>query len=1261
MRKNTKKVDIIIIAVLLLLIAGGILLALLPQKEQQAEKSAAASAGSSGSISYKDYIGKRVGIVTGSSLEKPTFTFLPDSEYFYYDTLSDLILALKQNKIDCFMYDEPILRMIHIEQPEIGYLSDMLKKEDYSFAFQKNSEKADVLIGQFNEMLSEFGSDGTLKKMEDKWFSAGSEKNRVDFSGLDDTNGTLNIVTISTNVPFSMISDGELTGYSIELVEKFCRRYGYDCNFDQTGVASAIAGISAGHYDILAACATVTEERKESMNFSDPIYTGGIALAVSASDIAQSYYTVTEDTPLSYFADKKIGILTGSAYEPVVKRIFPNAAYVYYDLVSDLALATVSGKIDGYLMSIEQATTMKAENPTLFWLKEAADEVPYAFAFPKTEKGAALRDKINEFIAKLRADGTLDTLLDKWTKGNIEQSVDLTGFSGENGTLNIACTGTIPPYEFAYNGMLTGYEIELVAMFCREYGYNPSFSVMTFAGVVPGIASGKYDMAAANLTVTEERAESVYFSDKQSGSTIVMVTASDGNAGTNDSAVEDRPFSYYAENKKIGVITASLYEGMINERFPGADLYQFNNQADLGVALDSGVIDSFIVPKATAEEFVKQYDSMTMLKEVFTKVPYGFAFERSADKEYLRDQMNDFLEKIRADGTYDELVSVWFGDDEDKKVVDTSGLTGENGTLNLITTATMQPYSYIKDGENVGFEIDIATRYCREYGYALNISTAEFSAMIPAVTSGMVDIACANIMITKERAESVNFSDPYYTTDAIPVVKKETDTNEAKLVPAVTLDELNSPDRTVGVWTGASGMLAVEKYLPEAKELMYESLTAALEAVRAGQIDAFVFERRQLQIAVDSGISGVMLLDDNLGESIDVAIGLSRVTKVSGLEDSINRFIAEKNADGTLDDMFRRWAVDKNYTMPEIEPAASPEFTLVVGTTGTVEPYSFYYEKELTGYDVEMARRFAAWLGADIEFKVIDYSGIIAAAQSGSIDCIFANLNITDERREAIDFSDPIYPIENGILVRAVSVQETEPEQSWLDSIVLSFEKNFIREDRWKLIVEGIVTTCIITVMSAIFGSVLAFLVCMFRRTGSRLANVISNIYVKLLQGTPIVVLLMILYYVVLGKSGLDAAWVAVIGFTLNFGAYASEIMRSGIESIDAGQREAALALGYNENQAFFKFIFPQAAVRFLPVYRGEIVSLLKSTSIVGYIAIQDLTKMSDIIRSRTYEAFFPLIATAIIYFILAWIISLILKLILKGIDKRSRKRGALK
>ena len=148
----------------------------------------------------------------------------------------------------------------------------------------------------------------------------------------------------------------------------------------------------------------------------------------------------------------------------------------------------------------------------------------------------------------------------------------------------------------------------------------------------------------------------------------------------------------------------------------------------------------------------------------------------------------------------------------------------------------------------------------------------------------------------------------------------------------------------------------------------------------------------------------------------------------------------------------------------------------------------------------------------------------------------------------------------------------------------------------------------------------------------------------------------MILYYVVFGRSGIKAVWVAVIGFTLNFAAYGSEIMRSSIDAIDGGQREAALALGYSERQAFFDFVFPQAAVRFLPVLRGEAISLLKSTSVVGYIAIQDLTKMSDIIRSRTFEAFFPLIATALIYFALAWLIGVVAKLLLDHIDPRHKR-----
>jgi polar amino acid transport system substrate-binding protein len=151
----------------------------------------------------------------------------------------------------------------------------------------------------------------------------------------------------------------------------------------------------------------------------------------------------------------------------------------------------------------------------------------------------------------------------------------------------------------------------------------------------------------------------------------------------------------------------------------------------------------------------------------------------------------------------------------------------------------------------------------------------------------------------------------------------------------------------------------------------------------------------------------------------------------------------------------------------------------------------------------------------------------------------------------------------------------------------------------------------------------------------------------------------MILFYVVFSSSNLKAVWVAVIGFALCFSANAAEIMQSGLNSIDRGQEEAALALGYTRTQAFFRFLFPQAAIRFLPVYRGGLVSLLNDTSVAGYIAVQDLTKMSDIVRSRSYEAFLPLILTTIIYFVLARFITMGVNALLKSLlPKRMNDAG---
>ena len=198
-------------------------------------------------------------------------------------------------------------------------------------------------------------------------------------------------------------------------------------------------------------------------------------------------------------------------------------------------------------------------------------------------------------------------------------------------------------------------------------------------------------------------------------------------------------------------------------------------------------------------------------------------------------------------------------------------------------------------------------------------------------------------------------------------------------------------------------------------------------------------------------------------------------------------------------------------------------------------------------------------------------------------------------------------------------------------------------------------TTLLITVLSIIFGTALGYLSFMLCRNGNPVANVISKFCLWLVQGMPMVVLLMILYYVVFGSVAISGVVVAVIGFTLTFGAAVFGLLKMGVGAVDGGQYEAAYALGYASRKTFYRIILPQAIPHILPAYRGEIVGLIKATAIVGYIAVQDLTKMGDIVRSRTYEAFFPLIAVTVIYFVLEELLRTIIGRI--GVNYNPKRR----
>lgn len=218
-----------------------------------------------------------------------------------------------------------------------------------------------------------------------------------------------------------------------------------------------------------------------------------------------------------------------------------------------------------------------------------------------------------------------------------------------------------------------------------------------------------------------------------------------------------------------------------------------------------------------------------------------------------------------------------------------------------------------------------------------------------------------------------------------------------------------------------------------------------------------------------------------------------------------------------------------------------------------------------------------------------------------------------------------------------------------LNGIYDDFYKTVIFDERYKLILEGLKNTILIAIGALIVGILLGSIISIVKYTNKergkfKLLSKIFDIYVNIIRGTPSVLQLMIMYYVIFKTSTIDSVVVGIIAFGINSSAYVAEILRSGFDSIDDGQVEAGLSLGLNFRQVLKYIIIPQAIKVSLPSMGNEFVTLIKETAIAGYIGIEDLTKASDIIASRTYDYFFPLVLVALIYLVLTSVISKLLK-----------------
>ena len=464
------------------------------------------------------------------------------------------------------------------------------------------------------------------------------------------------------------------------------------------------------------------------------------------------------------------------------------------------------------------------------------------------------------------------------------------------------------------------------------------------------------------------------------------------------------------------------------------------------------------------------------------------------------------------------------------------------------------------------------------------------------------------------------------------------------------------PGKTIGVQLGTTGDIYVSDYEEDGSNTKVERFNKGADAVQAlkqGKIDAVIIDSQPAQAFVDANNDLTILEEEFVEEDYAMCISKSN----SALKNRINEALEYLKAQGTLEAIINNYIGENAGKTPYVSPAnvTRNNGTLTVATNAYFSPYEYYEGGSIVGIDMDMCQAIADYLGMDLHIEDMEFDSVITAVQSGKADIGASGMTVTEERLKNIDFTNTYTTASQVIIVRDDNASASGA------NIGEKFKSDFLTANRYRYILKGLGNTLLITVCAALLGIIIGFIIAVIRSnhdmTGHlKIANFLCNIYLTVIRGTPTMVQLLIIYYIIFGSVNINKIIVAILAFGINSGAYVAEIVRSGIMSIDIGQSEAARSLGLTYRQTMVNVIFPQAVKNVLPALTNEFIVLLKETSISGYIGLTDLTRGGDIIRSITYDAMLPLLGVALIYLVIVMILSTFVKKLERRLRSNERR-----
>ena len=723
---------------------------------------------------------------------------------------------------------------------------------------------------------------------------------------------------------------------------------------------------------------------------------------------------------------------------------------------------------------------------------------------------------------------------------------------------------------------------------------------------------------------------------------------------------------YELSGKNVGVQIGTIGEREVNpyEESSRSKVEHYYTSADAVKALIEKQVECIVLDEKTMNALAEENKGLTIVKKPFSEKQYKYVV--SKDNKELLDKVNKALKKLTENKTIEDIVKNYTGLDSEKgRTPYKKKKVERKGTITLAVTTATKPNAYIDNGTYSGIDIDVMQAVCDELKTELVVTDMQPDSLVDSITWSMADIAAldsSNIVIKDSVKKQLSNTSAYAGSKQMIAVYTEPPKEEEPQENSEDTSKEEDPaedaydfkDKVIGVQLGTTGDIYATDYETDgtARVERYAKAADAVQALSQQKIDCIILDEQPAKKFVEKN-SNIKILSKEFTLE-DYAMCVKKGNKE--LLDKVNAALAKLREDGTLQSIIDNYigtddTVGKN---PYQKKDVKRNGTLVVATNAEFPPYEYVSNGQITGIDMDMVQAIADELGMEMKIENMKFDSIIASVNAGKADIGAAGMTVTEDRKKNVDFTDSYTTSKQVIIVYDNSGTKTG----------LSFgeklKQNFIEEDRWHYLLDGLGTTLLITVLSIIVGLLLGTLIAVVRTVHDqngklKILNFICKLYLTIIRGTPAVLQLLIIYYGVFGAVNISKIVVAVVAFGLNSAAYVAEVIRSGINAVDKGQFEAGRCLGLSYKVTMSSIIMPQAFKNMLPALLNEVIALLKETAICGYIALQDLTMGGDIIRSQTFDAFLPLIAVAIIYLIIVIILTRIVTILERRLKKSEK------